>query len=400
MEPSQMESEQIIKRLEWLDEERRKDKAAIAALEQRLAGYEGSQALLKDQIKELETRLSRFSSVTARMDQFDGVISQQRIDVTHKIEDVEKKRDKDIREAEVRRHTEIDNVNKSIVDLRKALDVIPDLRKQIQSRSDAETRFSRAITDLEAKIQDAIRASDEVRMVTRTLEENRKNDIKRVTEAQGEVAAVRKRIEEQREKNDINTDTIKHLDTRINELLSTEAERRQSQRVFIEQQSLNLVERDRTWKEIQVRFESFAKQATGLDATILSLEETQRVVKKSKEIFDDLNTRIERRVTEITEMQRLTEDRMRQEWITFKSDDQKRWTNYTLSQDENFREIRADLEKFTERIASLDDAAQNQADLLQQTTETTEKSLQELMNWAHAFLSDYERVMGRSRPNR
>jgi hypothetical protein len=335
-----------------------------------------------------------------RMDQFDGVLGQQRIDAARQIETVEKKREKEVRDAETRRHVEIDNVNKSIVDLRKSLEVIPDLRKQIQTRLDAETRFTRSISDLESKIQDAIRASDEVRMVTRMLEENRKQDIKRITDVQGEVAAARKRVEEQREKNDINTDTIKHLDTRINELLSTEAERRQAQRAFIEQQSLTQVERDRAWKDIQTRFESFAKQATGLDATVQSLEETQRVIKKSKETFDDLNSRIERRITEITEMQRLAEDRMRQEWITFKADDQKRWTNYTLSQDENFREIRTDLEKLIERIASLDDAAQNQTDLLQQTTETTEKSLQELMNWAHEFLSDYERVMGRSRPNR
>ncbi len=88
---------------------------------------------------------------------------------------------------------------------------------------------------------------------------------------------------------------------------------------------------------------------------------------------------------------------MRQEWITFKADDQKRWTNYTLSHDETYREIRADLEKISERIAALDDTAQNQADLLQQTTEATEKSLQDLMNWSHELLTNFERVMGHSR---
>ena len=30
----------------------------------------------------------------------------------------------------------------------------------------------------------------------------------------------------------------------------------------------------------------------------------------------------------------LTEERFRQEWVNFKADDQKRWTNYTLAQEE------------------------------------------------------------------
>jgi chromosome segregation ATPase len=395
-----MEQEQIIKRLEWLDEERRKDKATITALQERLASYEGNLNVTKDQIKQLDTKVSKFSTIKARLDQFDGIMSQQRADSTRQIEDAEKGHEKTDKEAETRRHMEVENLNKSIADLRKNLDVITELRKQVQSISDAETRFNRAITDLERKLEDSTRTADEVRHTGKMLEENRKQDVKRVSDMQGEVASVRKRVEEQRDKNEVNSDSIKHLDSRINELLATEAERKQSQRMFIEQQSLVQVERDRAWKEMQNRYEIFNKQATGLENTLQNLDEMNRAVKKSKETFDELNSRIERRINEVTEMQRLAEDRMRQEWVTFKADDQKRWTNYTLSHDETYREIRADIEKITERIAALDDATQNQADLLQQTTDATEKSLQELMNWSHEFLSNFERVMGHSRPTK
>jgi methyl-accepting chemotaxis protein len=291
----------------------------------------------------------------------------------------------------------VENLNKSISDLRKNLDTIAELRKQVQSISDAETRFNRAILDLERKLEDVTRLADEVRHTGKMLEENRKQDVKRVSDMQGEVASIRKRVEEQRDRNEVNSDTIKHLDSRINELLATEAERKQSQRTFIEQQSLAQVERDRAWKEMKERYEIFNKQAVGLENTLQNIDEMNRAVKKSKETFDELNSRIERRINEVTEMQRLTEDRMRQEWVTFKADDQKRWTNYTLSHDETYREIRSDMEKMSERLTSLDDAAQNLADLLQQTTETTEKSLQDLMTWSHELLSNYERVMGHTK---
>jgi hypothetical protein len=58
------------------------------------------------------------------------------------------------------------------------------------------------------------------------------------------------------------------------------------------------------------------------------------------------------------------------------------------------------LEKLDVRITTLDDQAQTQQDLLQQTTETTETHLQELMNWAHEFLANYERITGRTRSTR
>jgi chromosome segregation ATPase len=392
-----MENEQITKRLEWLDEERRKDKATIAALQERLAGLEGNLTVSKEEIKQLETKVSKVSTIKARVDQFDGILSQQRADLSKQIEESGKNQEKTGKESENRRHLEIDNLNKSIADMRKSMDAIGELRKQVQIISDAETRFNRTITEQELKLENITRMGDEVRHTGKMLEENRKQDVKRVSDLQGEVASIRKRVEEQRDKNEVNSDTIKHLDSRINELLATEAERKQSQRTFIEQQSLTQVERDRAWKEMQNRYEIFNKQAVGLENTLQNLDEMNRTVKKSKETFDELNSRIERRINEVTEMQRLAEDRMRQEWVTFKADDQKRWTNYTLSHDETYREIRADIDKINERIAALDDANQNQADLLQQTTEATEQSLQELMNWSHELLSNFERVMGHSR---
>ncbi len=258
-----MEPEQIKKRLEWLDEERRKDKATIAALQERLAGFEGSLTVTKDQIKQLDTKVSKFTTIKARVDQFDSVLSQQRTDLSRLIEESEKNQQKAGKEAETRRHLEVENLNKSISDLRKNLDAITELRKQVQSISDAETRFNRAISDQERKLDDVTRLADEVRHTGKMLEENRKLDVKRVSDMQGEVASIRKRVEEQRDKNEVNSDTIKHLNSRINELLATEAERKQSQRTFIEQQSLTQVERDRAWKEMKERYEAFNKQAMG-----------------------------------------------------------------------------------------------------------------------------------------
>ena len=119
--------------------------------------------------------------------------------------------------------------------------------------------------------------------------------------------------------------------------------------------------------------------------------------KRAQEAYVELNQRLERRINEITEMQRLGEERLRQEWVTFKADDQKRWTGYSLSADESMRDLQKTVDKYEERITAIDDANQTIQDQLHQTTDATEQQLQELMNIFHQWLTSYERIMGHVR---
>ena len=238
---------------------------------------------------------------------------------------------------------------------------------------------------------------DDIRRAQRVLDENRRLDIKRVADLQGEIAAVRKRIDEHREKTDLTADTLRQLDARINEVMASESERRQAQLAFIEQQSRAHVDREKSFKEWSARYEDFIKQTSNLDAQLQALDSTHRAVKRAQETHEELNQKLERRINEITEIQRLAEDRMRQEWVTFKADDQKRWTSYSLSSEEQHKDLRETLKKLGEQITDLRDLIQTQQDQFQQTTEITEQQLQELMNWAHEWLSGYERIMGRAR---
>jgi len=395
-----MELEDLAKKLDWLEREHRKDRATIAELQEKLVSSEGNFGLLQNQIKELGADLSRFNPLAARLDQFDSMVSQYRSEVSKSLDEVEKRHIKQERAVDERRRLEVENINKSLIEIRSSLDAFQELRRGIQGRVDEDLRLSRSVVEIEKHLKEFTRADDDLQRNLRLVDEARKNDIKRFADTQGELASIRKRAEDAREKSELNSDALRQLDGRINELMASETDRRQAQIGFIEQQSLSLIDRDRGWKEIQSRFETFIRQTANLDQQLLTLEETQRSVKRSQDSFDDMNTRLERRINEITEIQRLAEDRFRQEWVTFKADDQKRWTNYSLTQDELVKDIRVEIEKINQRVTALNDISQSLQDLVQQTSEATETQLQELMNWAHEFLTNYERIMGRARPTR
>jgi chromosome segregation ATPase len=389
-----MDFDQIVKRLQWLDEEHRKDKAAIIALEERIASFEGNIEVVKQQIRPLDKQMAGVLSTSARIDQFDTIAAKQREDVKKALDEIEKKFQKREQEIIKQHQKDLEPFPKEIDELRQALTPIPSIQRDVKARFTEEARLHTEINELKPPIEEAKRVAEDVARTQRTYEENRKQDIKRVADLQGELAAMRARIDEARSKADLAADSFKNFDNRINEIMLSEADRKAAQSAFIEKQSVAQIDRERPLRDWQEKSNEFQRQVKILEAQSQALEETLRGAKKAQETYNELNTKLERRINEVTEMQRLTEDRLRQEWVTFKADDQKRWTGYTLSQDEGTKDVRRAVQKLDERIAPLNESIQTLQDQLNQTADATEQQLQELMNVAHEWLSAYERIMG------
>ncbi len=385
-----MDNEQIIKRLEWLDEERRKDKITITALQERLSALEGALPGINQQIKELSAESSRILAALSRLDQLDTNIAQVRVEASRSLEAAERTRAENARDAEKVRQADNEALNKAITEVRKGLEPIAELRRSVQARVEEDFRLGRLIEELEQKINNTRRSDEEYKHAQKLLEEGVKQDNKRLTDLQGEVAAIRKRSDEQRGKLDVISDTQRRLETRISDFQTTDAERRQSQVSFIERQTMLNVERDRVWKEWQTRFEQIEKVSTNLDTQFQALDATQRSIKRSQESFDEISQRFERRINEITEMQRLVEDRFRQEWVSFKADDQKRWTNYTLTTEEKDREASRQFEKILERLNVVEESQEETTSLVQQITQETGKRLQNILAAARQLVDNYD----------
>jgi chromosome segregation ATPase len=143
----------------------------------------------------------------------------------------------------------------------------------------------------------------------------------------------------------------------------------------MEKIALSQVDKDSQWKEWQEKYTELQSMGPALSSQLLAFVEAHRSLKKTQSEFDEINERLNRRINEITEMNRLAEERFRQEWITFKADDQKRWTNYTLARDEETREDDRLLSQVTERLVALEDSIQDLKDSVGLITEETKKQL-------------------------
>jgi len=390
-----MEFEQIVKRLEFLDKQQRENKDALAALNERLNSFETSVNAVSKQVKPLGKQIAELTPVTKRVEQYEAMLTKQRTDIIKMIEEIDKTHTRTEHEITKQYQPELTELNKILTQLKTTTTTsIQEIKKQLKERGDEVQRLRDNVSDFKTYVDEATRSNEDVRHALKAMDETRKNDLKHITDIQGELVAIRKRVDENRDKYTMTADSMKNVENRFKDLIASELERKQAQTAFLEQQALAQLERDRAWKQWKEKSEAFQKETATLDGHIQKLDEVLRGAKKAQETYLELNTKLERRISEVTEMQRLAEDRLRQEWVSFKVDDQKRWTGYSLSNEESFRDIRKDLQKAEERIAPLNDATQVLQDQMHQVTDATEKELQEIMNVVHEWMASYQRIMG------
>jgi chromosome segregation ATPase len=392
-----METDQITKQLNWLDEERRKDKNTIGTLDERVNEIELKITNLEHNSNDLESQITRLNTLISKIDGFEESLLTMRVDSKQQIDEYDKISKKREEEAEKVRRTELRSIETSITEIRKEMEQLPDMKRNLKNRVEEELRLSRTIDELRNRLDVIQRSEEEYSRTVRGLEDGRRQDSKRITDLTGEVSAIRKRADEYGGRLEIASSSLKKMETRLNELGAAESERREAITNFLDSQSLREVERERLWKEWQVRFEQLESQAKEIESTLQALDAMQRAVKRSQELVDDVSQKVERRTNEMTEIQRLGEERFRQEWATFKADDQKRWTNYILTMEEQRNEGQRQHEKLAEKVTQIEDELQEMKDLVQQANEHTEKRLQGLLAITHEWVSSYERTVGRTR---
>ena len=385
-----MQPEQILKKLDWLDEERRRDKATIATLEEKVKGLEQSLQSANQQIKEISAELSRYKPLAGRIDQTDEALLKFKVEVKQQIDAVEKEAQRREQEAEKLYRVEMKTLEASIAEIKKEISVIADLRRSLQTRIDEELRLSRMVDEMEEKIAELQRTEEEFNRLIRQTEDNRRQDARKITDLQGETTAIRKLYNELQAQLELGSVTTKRIENRMAELEGTFGELKQAQMKFIEEQSLAQVERERLWKEWLAKIEQFEEIAKEVEKSVQSVDATNRSVQRAQKAVDELAQKVERRVSELTELQRLGEERLRQEWVAFKSDDQKRWTNYTLVQEEIRTELVRQIDRIVNQLNLLEENIQTVRDAVVLLNGQMERNLRNLLNAVYNWAAEFD----------
>jgi chromosome segregation ATPase len=388
-----MDNEQLEKRLEWLDDERRKDKTIIAGLEKRLLELEGKLDSLQKKDLELDSDLTRLRTSVTKVDDFEAELGSLRVDRKKEVKDQDKLYKGWIADAKKILSSQIKGLETQGNKLNEEFKRVKDLEKEMRARIEEENRTNKSLRELEKSFSDVQKDFKEVAQETKTIRVERQKDVKRSADIQGEISAVRKRMDEMRGLMDLVKNDYQKVKSRVQELDSSRRELIKEQETFLEEGALRQTERENAWKSWMARFDNIEKQSKDLDDQMTKLDTTHRDVKRMQDKLADLSTLLDRRVNEINEMQRLTNEKFRAEWTTFVADDQKRWKNHILTQKEQSKLQNRQVKGSESRISVLEDSLQEIEDQLVQISSYSETQLQSLLALLRDWAGDFDQIM-------
>lgn len=373
-----MELNEIVKRLERLDAEKRTEKAVIASLEKRIKEMETTNANLSALISEQENEIQKLKPIRSKFDLVDKELAQARLERKKEVDSLDKIRRESEQDLRQDFQKEINDLNKRITELKKDHDSITDLKRKEKLHTEEETNLIKRFEELKKQVEETLQKDENSRQTFDIFIETQRQEIKKVADLQALVSSLKKRNDDLKNKNLLLDENIQKIEARLTEFQATENERRMMQNTLMEKQALIQVDRDKTWKEWQSRFEIYQKMGETFDTQLQEVDSARRALKRSQDAFEEITQKIDRRINEITEMQRLGEEKFRQEWVAFRGEDQKRWTNYSLTQEEIQREINEQLTNNDERLINLEDITQDLNDVVKMMLEDGQKKMQML----------------------
>ncbi|PJF32734.1 MAG: hypothetical protein CUN52_00270 [Phototrophicales bacterium] len=349
-----MEISQLARMIEWLDEERRRDKQTIATLEERLNQQQEIITILQRRLNAVESDQNLLYATSTSTTQVDGnFLEQIRKEMRHMIENAEAKRLNAERELERRAGLERQNLTRSVQELTEKMGKLERTTTEVPVLQVERDRLSTIINNLQQRFEDLLKRLEEPERRLTFIEEQRRNDIRRITELESERPELKKQLDNVRQKLALVEDLTIRNERRIQELHNTERDRREQIQQFIDQQTLMLQQHDQQVTDLLKRI---AEQDAIMKQNLERFETWSDAYRSMKNIIDDFNRigeRLERRIGEVAETQRLSEERFRQEWNDWRSDDSKRWKQFTLSTDESWRLHDKEFERFVERFEAL-----------------------------------------------
>jgi len=333
-----MDQKQIEKRLKWLDEQRIKDSEQVQALHDRNIYLEESIEKLDQKIMGLSDETSRAAALAARIHQMDDALAKHRTEISRQLKDVEERRTEKEKSLEVLRKTDQKGISQKLDKVRKELLRLEKLEHLLENRRKEEIRINKELNSVKEKQEKEFEAYETEKRTTVSLSENQKQVGKRLTKAESLLERYKKGIDGTKARVESLESLYHRLEVRSNEFQASEKERRELQELWMESQGLTILEFEKTLKEWGQSHSAFEKRAEAIDERMIAYEETHRNLKQMQSDLEEVIERLERRITEVGEMQRLAEDRMKHNWGEFQSEDHRRWSTYTLTMDERRNE--------------------------------------------------------------
>lgn len=328
-----MDLTQLAQMVTWLDEEHRRDRAEIARLQQRIEAQSADIIEQARRIQELEGRLAGTQAQLTRFNQVEQAIQNTKTEVVGLVERAYEERVAGQRELERSRMGDREMLSREISEVRRELPRIARLEESIQIRAVEDERLGELIMGVRNQIGSLAKEIEERTRQIPFLVEQRTSDTKRIAQLQQETVELFKRTEAVAGRIPLLDETIRKTGLEIEKLPPIIDQLRDEQVKFMERTRVMVVDREQVltrWQETIDEQKSLVAQAYERVQNFgQQIEVARRAVSEMQE-FKDL---ILREQGQVSELQRLAEERIRREMDEFREDYEKKRRKIELRQE-------------------------------------------------------------------
>ena len=328
-----MELSQATQMLKFLEEERRKDKSAIAVLQEQIKSQEEQLSQQTAQIQDLQTTLTGIQSLLSQVTDFEQTVSSYKNEMIFLLDQRTETLKKARTESDRLRKIEMKGIVDQLGQLDKKIQVLPRYDEDLRVRQTEEQRLNEAVQRLEVAIADLGKRSDDRVQAVTYLEEQRRADNRRIAVLEEDVTELRKRVEAQATKLPLLEENIQKYKPRIDEAIQQIKEFEKP----IEEMRVAEFRREQAIKKYLGQGEQVQQELEKWRSQTQRFMEQYQLTKRGLEKLEGFQARQEKRQNEVAEMQRLAEDRARRQWEEWQTEQDKKQKKSQVIMDEQWK---------------------------------------------------------------
>jgi chromosome segregation ATPase len=346
-----MDINQLTQLVNYVDEERRKDRATIVQLVERVDALTRELDSRARYNQSLETQLAELRLQVQRSMGWTTSIEQIRAEFIQVIERIEDQRSKNERESSRVRQIEIEALVRQLNELKKEVKPYGRLGEEIDLRRQEEARLNDMIGRVQAQVIEVARHTEEPGTAIAYLEEQRRQDNKRIVAIEQELPDLHKRIEQFPPQLLLLDEAVRRKQIEIGEA----AKLLEAQNQLIESQRVADIRRERQFAEYGEVVERIKERIGDLQTQTTGFVQMREEVRRSVAELPDIQARLEVRLNEVVEIQRDAEGRAKRQADEFRDVMEKDWKSFTVAQEEKWFERDRRIADYEPRLLAIEE---------------------------------------------
>ncbi|OIO92931.1 MAG: hypothetical protein AUK03_08970 [Anaerolineae bacterium CG2_30_64_16] len=325
-----MDLTQLSQMVTWLDEEHRRDRDELAKLDQRLQSMAIEKQEQARRIQDLEGRLASTHAQLSRFTQLEQALQQFKNEVVVMLDKHTETRLQAERETERARLSDREILARGIAELRKELLRLGRVEEELATRQAEDQRLGEMLLAQRQALSILNRDVDERTRSLPYMVEQRAQDNKRIAQIQAENVELLKRTDGLASKQPLVEEKIQRVEKELQRIQPLLDQVRRDQQAFIEALKVAEVDRSRQMAQWEEEFgqqrETIEKQAALMREFAARYEAAGRAIKA----LEEFQAQMVREQKQVSELQRLAEERQRKELAEWQAENEQRWKKEML----------------------------------------------------------------------